>query len=235
MALKNKKLALVTGANKGIGFEITRQLAFKGFSVIMCGRNKARLEQSAGMLRGEGHDVIPTELDVTSEASIAKLAAEMAQKNMRLDVLINNAAVLLDGAVDILKITESEILTTLRTNTIGPLVMTQRMAPFLKDGSRVVMLSSGAGAVCDKFSSWAPIYSMSKTALNAITRQLAAAFEDRNIAVNAVDPGWVKTSMGGSEAHRNVNEGAETPVWLATEAAQSETGKFWRDNKIVNW
>ncbi len=232
---KTEKIALVTGANRGIGFEISRQLCFKGFKVYMASRNKSRIEQSSGLLRGEGHHVEAVVLDVTDQASINSFQAMLMERKEKLQVLINNAAILKDDSTSLLELPQGDVLATFTTNTLAPLIVTRTLMPLLASGSRVIMLSSGAGAVCGEIGSWAPIYSMSKTALNAITRQLAPLLKKENIAVNAVCPGWVKTEMGGQEAPRSVGEGAQTPVWLATEADQSETGKFWRDKKEISW
>lgn len=230
-----KKWALVTGANKGIGFEVTRQMAFKGYSIVMTGRNKGRLDQAAGLLRCEGHDILTVVLDVTDDQSIASVIAELKKQNIVLNALINNAAILVDRDVPIKKLTKAMVNDTLQTNTVAPLFLTLAMEPLLADGARVVMVSSGAGSMSNAPYTWAPIYSTSKTALNALTRQLAPFLAERNIAVNAVSPGWVRTDMGGSNAERHVKEGAETPVWLATEVPTSKTGMFWRDKKEIAW
>ncbi len=231
-----KKIAIVTGANKGIGFEISRQLCFKGFKVYMGSRNLSRLLQSSGLLRGEGHDVEVVELDVTDQKSLDALLTKLTEKNEKIDVLVNNAAILLDDQKSILDLSKDEILLTLHTNTVGPLMLTKTLLPVMNTGSRVVMLSSIVGSFCKKeLGSWAPIYSLSKTALNAVTRQLAPVLSEKGISVNSVCPGWTKTAMGGSNAPRSVDQGAQTPVWVATELDISETGKFWRDKKEIDW
>ncbi len=230
-----KKWALVTGANKGIGFETVRQLAFKGYSVVMTGRQKGKLNQAAGLLRGEGHDIITMVLDVKDEKSIAEAAVELKKLKITLHALINNAAILVDRDVPIQKVTRAMVKDSFETNTFAPLFVTLAFEPLLADGARVVMVSSGAGALSKPPYTWAPIYATTKTALNAITRQLAPFLALRKIAVNTVSPGWVKTDMGGSEAEREVKEGAETPVWLATEVALNKTGLFWRDKAEIAW
>lgn len=230
-----QNIALVTGANKGIGFEITRQLCFKGYTVWMAGRNASRLAQSAGMLRGEGHNVVPVELDVTDSAQLEGLIKRIEKEQVKFNALINNAAVLFDGELDLLEVDAKMMLETFQTNSIAPIQVTRALLPYMLDGSRIVMMSSGSGVFCGEISSWAPVYSMSKTVINAITRQLAPLLKPRKIAVNAVCPGWVKTEMGGPNANRHVAHGAETPVWLATEVGLTETGKFWRDKKEIGW
>jgi len=229
----NKKTALVTGANRGIGFEIARRLCFAGFKVFVCGRSEEKIKQAIGMLKGEGHHVESKVLDVTDAESISSLAEELERDAVNLDALVNNAAVLLDRDMGIMEIDDKTIMNTLKTNTLAPLMVTKGLMGALKSGSRVVMMSSGAGAFCEGISDWAPVYSLSKTGLNAITRQMAKALAPREILVNAVCPGWVQTSMGGEGAPRKVEQGAETPVWLATEV--NVTGKFWRDKNEIPW
>jgi NAD(P)-dependent dehydrogenase (short-subunit alcohol dehydrogenase family) len=185
------------------------------------------------MLRAENDNVTAKVLDVTNKDSIAALVKEFREEDIKLDVLVNNAAVLLDGDVDLMDISPEDFLTTLNTNTVAPFLVTRSFMSFLKQGSRVVMMSSGAGAYCDSVSDWAPIYSLSKTGLNAVTRQLAKVLEPKGILINAACPGWVKTDMGGEGATRSIKEGAETPVWLATEV--NESGKFWRDKQVIDW
>jgi NAD(P)-dependent dehydrogenase (short-subunit alcohol dehydrogenase family) len=123
----------------------------------------------------------------------------------------------------------------LRTNTLGTLLVSQAFVRFLKisDSPRIVNVSSGGGQLADGADGWAPAYCISKTAVNGVTSQLAAALP--GFAVNSVCPGWVRTDMGGANAPRSVAEGASGIVWLAAEAPQKETGKFWRDRKVIPW
>lgn len=228
-----RKTALVTGANRGIGFQITRELSELGYKVIATGRSADKLKQTIGMLRAENEHVTAKVLDVTDQKSIAKLAAELESEGIKLDALVNNAAVLLDDQKGLFDITPEEFSRTMNTNTVAPFFVTKALLPFLSKGSRVVMMSSTVSQFCGSISEWAPIYSLSKTGLNAVTRQLAKALEPKGILVNAVSPGWVKTDMGGDKAKRTVRQGAETPVWLATEAIES--GKFWRDKVEISW
>lgn len=236
MAEGIKKIAIVTGANKGIGFEISRQLCFKDFKVYMASRNASRILQSSGLLRGEGHDVETVELDVTDQLSIDALLAKLREKGEKIDVLVNNAAVLFDDQKSILDLSKEDILLTIETNTVAPLMLTKALLPVMNKGCRVVMLSSVVGSFCkEELGNWAPIYSLSKTALNVVTRQLAPILSEKGISVNSVCPGWTRTAMGGSNAPRSVDQGAHTPVWVATELDISETGKFWRDKKEIDW
>lgn len=227
------KTALVTGANRGIGFEIARRLCFAGFRVIACGRDREKIEQAVGMLKGEGHTVVPRVLDVADEESIASLARDLESEDIVLDALVNNAAILLDRELDILECTRETFMKSLETNSIAPFLVTKSLLDRLRAGSRVVMMSSDRGKYCDDFSEWVPAYSLSKIALNVITRQLARVLEPKGILINAVCPGWVQTAMGGDGAQRSVEKGAETPVWLATEV--EESGKFWRDKQEFGW
>jgi NAD(P)-dependent dehydrogenase (short-subunit alcohol dehydrogenase family) len=241
-----QRIALVTGANKGIGFEVVRQLARKGFDVFLGARNPEAGEAAVRKLKREaekeGSDenagrgaVTFLKIDVTKPNSIRRAAEEFSRKSDRLDTLVNNAGVLLDDDKDILTTTPEIFETTLRTNTLGALLASQAFVPFLKksDAPRIVNVSSGGGQLTDGAEGWAPAYCISKTALNGVTVQLAAAIP--KFAINSVCPGWVRTDMGGANATRSVAEGASGVVWLASEAPQSVTAKFLRDRKVIPW
>ena len=237
---KGKRIALVTGANKGIGFEVARQLARKGFRVFLGARNEKSGEVAAEKLRTEGvkegyGEITFLKIDVSKPDSIRRAAEEFSRSTDRLDVLVNNAGILLDDDKDVLMVAPEIFETTLRTNTVGPLLVSQAFVPFLKksDAPRIVNVSSGGGQLADGADGWAPAYCISKTALNGVTAQLAAALP--KFAVNSVCPGWVRTDMGGANATRSVGEGATGIVWLAVDAPQNETGKFWRDRKVIPW
>ena len=233
--MNTPKTFLVTGANKGIGLEIARQLAETGAHVFLGARDAARGQAAADKLGG-GVEFL--KLDVSDAASIDQAAETLASKTEVLDGLINNAGVLDDDrGASILDTDPDLIRRTLETNTFGPLHLTQKLAPLLAkaaDGGRVVNLSSGLGQLSDMEDTY-PAYSISKTALNAVTRQLAAGLKTQGIAVNSVCPGWVKTDMGGEGASRTVEQGADTPVWLVTEAPAKLTGEFLRDRKSIPW
>lgn len=235
MTQPKPKIAFVTGANRGLGFEISRQLGFKGYKVYMGSRHHGRITQSSGLLRGEGHQVEHVILDVTDRDSIAAFAKKLEKKGEKLDALINNAAVLLDEKTSILETEYKDILLTLETNTLAPLVVTRMLLPQINDGSRIVMMSSDVAQLGNELTDYAPIYTLSKIGLNVVTQQLAMELANRNIAVNAVTPGSVRTDMGGTDAPRSVNEGAKTPVWLASEIEVSKTGKFWFDKTEIDW
>jgi NAD(P)-dependent dehydrogenase (short-subunit alcohol dehydrogenase family) len=239
------RTVLITGANKGIGFEVARQLASRGFLVVVGARRpEAGQKAVTELMRGGGFDRLTTggraqllEIDVASAASIAGAAKQLATLVEHLDVLVNNAGILEDGKATALDVEAEVVRRTFETNTLGPLLVTQAMLPLLlraSDGARVINVSSGAGAL-GEMTSWAPAYSISKTALNAVTRQFAAVLRLRRIAVNSVCPGWVRTDMGGASAPRSVSQGADTIVWLATEAPLELTGGFFRDREAIGW
>jgi NAD(P)-dependent dehydrogenase (short-subunit alcohol dehydrogenase family) len=243
--MQTQRIALVTGANKGIGFEVARQLARKGFHVFLGARNpdagkaavqklkrEAEKEDPENTVRGE---ITFLKIDVSKPDSIRRAAEEFSRKSDRLDTLVNNAGILLDDDKDILTITPEIFETTLHTNTLGALLVSQAFVPFLKKSNvpRIVNVSSGGGQLTDGAEGWAPAYCISKTALNGVTVQLAAALP--KFAVNSVCPGWVRTDMGGSNATRSVAEGASGVVWLAADAPQNQTAKFWRDRKVIPW
>jgi len=232
--MRNQKLALVTGGNKGIGFEVARQLARQGFRVFLAARNEKAGRAAVEKLREDGN-VIFLKIDISDANSIRAAAEEFSRQGDRLDVLVNNAGILLDKDKSALTLTPEIFETTLRTNTLGPWLVSQAFAPLLKksEAPRIVNVSSGGGQLEDGADGWAPVYCVSKTALNGVTAQLAAALP--KCAVNSVCPGWVRTDMGGAGAARSVGEGAATIVWLATEAPHDLTGKFVKDRKVIPW
>jgi NAD(P)-dependent dehydrogenase (short-subunit alcohol dehydrogenase family) len=226
-------IALVTGANKGIGLEVVRQLATRGWRVFLTGRSLTSVRKAASPL---GPSVIPVPLDVTSKVSIDAAFSVVSQTVDHLDVLINNAGILDHDEGAIFDLHAQRLRRMLETNTIGPLLVTQTFLPLVRksQSGRIINVSSGSGQLSE-MGTWAPAYSISKTALNGVTGQFAAALSESNIAVNSVCPGWVKTDMGGRDAPRSVEQGADTIVWLATEAPQTLTGRFIRDRKPIPW
>jgi NAD(P)-dependent dehydrogenase (short-subunit alcohol dehydrogenase family) len=225
-------IALVTGAYKGIGLEVVRQLAARGTRVFLTARQREAGEKAAAAIEGDVH-FLP--LDVSDPASIEGAARALARQTDHLDALINNAAILLDDGGSVLDLEGETALATFATNTVGPLLVTQAFQPLLAKSKapRVINVSSGAGQLADGLQDWAPAYSMSKTALNSLTQHLAAALP--KFAVNSVSPGWVRTDMGGSAAPLSVKEGADTIVWLALDAPQELTGKFLRERREIDW
>lgn len=229
------KTILITGSNKGIGFETARQLGKLGHHIILSARNETRLKKAVQKLKDESTEVQGLLMDISDEKSISRATDEFAERNLKLDVLINNAAIMYQDDESILKENEEVLLKTITTNCFGALRVCKAFLPFMKSPSRIINISSGGGSMTDPVGGWSPAYCVSKTLLNSITRQLAFELQAKNISVNAVCPGWVRTDMGGTAAPRAVEQGAETPVWLATESSQELTGKFFRDKKQIPW
>jgi NAD(P)-dependent dehydrogenase (short-subunit alcohol dehydrogenase family) len=229
------KTALITGANKGIGHEVARQLAAKGFHVFVGARNAKAGRKAAEEIAKRGGKTTFLEIDVTESDSVTNAAREFSNFEDHLDVLVNNAGVIVDGDNAVLEISDDLFRKTLETNTLGPLRVTRSFVPLLRKSKapRVINVSSGGGQLTGGADGWAPAYCISKTALNGVTVQLAAALPD--FAVNSVCPGWVRTEMGGENASRSVEEGADTIVWLASEAPQDLSCKFLRDRKEISW
>ncbi|MBI3526412.1 MAG: SDR family oxidoreductase [Betaproteobacteria bacterium] len=237
MAKADKRLALVTGANKGIGFEVSRQLAGKGLRVILTSRDAKKGLQAQKALAKEGLEVLCHELDVTRRRSVAALARYLAKEHGRVDVLVNNAGILIDrSATSVLDEKEDVFHTTLETNFFGALRMCQAVVPLMQKHryGRVVNLSSGLGQL-DDMGDGNAAYRTSKTVLNALTRMVATATAGDNVLVNSMCPGWVRTDMGGPAASRSVEKGAETAVWLAMLPDSGPTGGFFRDKKPIPW
>jgi NAD(P)-dependent dehydrogenase (short-subunit alcohol dehydrogenase family) len=229
------KTALVTGANRGIGREVARQLAKKGFRVFVGARDRDAGRKAAEAIAQQGGEAIFLEIDVNDNKSVTGAAREFSKVVDHLDVLVNNAGIMMDGDDAILRISDDLVRKTLETNTLGALRLTRAFVPLLAKSKapRVINVSSGGGQLTGGADGWSPAYCISKTALNGVTSQLAAALP--KFAVNSVCPGWVRTDMGGENATRSVEEGADTIVWLATDAPQQLTGKFLRDRKEISW
>lgn len=229
------RTALVTGATRGIGREVARQLAAKGWRVFIGARDLAKAETAAREI-GPGAEALW--LDVSSRESIHAAAENLATRTERLDALINNAAVLLDDArPDVIALEIETLAATLETNVYGPLRVVQAFLPLLEKSRhrRIVNVSSGGGQLSDGMGTWAPAYCISKTALNAVTVQLHAALQARGFCVNSVSPGWVRTEMGGPNAPLSVDEGADSIVWLAADAPADLSGKFVRERQVIAW
>lgn len=222
-------IALVTGANRGIGFEIARQLKAKGFTVLLGARDAEEGQAAADRL-----DATWVPLDVAEAESVSEAAEWVRSEHGRLDVLVNNAGLLLDEGASVLDFDEAALLATLQVNLFGAWRVSAAFAPLLTKGGRVINVSSGAGQL-SRMGAWAPAYSVSKAALNAHTLQLSQALAGRGVAVNAMCPGWVRTRMGGEGAPRPVEQGADTALWLATEAPLDLSGKFFRNREEIPW
>lgn len=228
------KTVLITGANRGIGFETARQLATRGFHVVIGARSEQAGHTAQRELEKAGK-VSLLVLDVSDSKSISSAASKFAPIG-QLDALINNAGIYPDEGVSILTISREQMASTFQTNTFGAVEVTQAFLTYLKKSpaGRVVNLSSGYGQL-DGLSANVPSYCLSKLALNGVTIMLAEALKPHRIAVNSMCPGWVRTDMGGPSASRSVEQGADTAVWLVTEADPNLTGKFFRDREEIPW
>ena len=228
--MKSETIALVTGANKGIGFELARQLAEKSIRVFLSARN-----EQAGREAAQKIGAMFLLMDVSEPGSIRTAAGELARQADHLDVLVNNAGIIVEGDEDILRTTAERWHETMRTNALGPLLVSQAFLPLLKNSQhpRIVNVSSAGGQLDGGADGWAPVYCISKTALNAVTVQLAAALP--KFAVNCVCPGWVRTDMGGPNARESVEDAAVDLVWLALDAPQNLSGKFLRHRRELPW
>ena len=246
MSVNNQKIAVVTGANRGIGFEICRQLAQQGFLVILTSRDEAKGLEACKKLEREELAVRFHKLDVDHAASVSELKTFIEKEYGRCDVLVNNAGIFPDVSSqgDFEQKNPPSILTTnletikrgQTTNVFGSLLMCQAFVPLMKKNNygRIVNISSGMGQLSD-MNGFYPSYRISKTALNAVTRILNDELGNLNILVNSMCPGWVKTDMGGAGATREVDEGADTALWLATLPDSGPRGKFFRDRKEIPW
>ncbi|MEQ1695919.1 MAG: SDR family oxidoreductase [Hyphomicrobiaceae bacterium] len=234
------RVALVTGANRGIGLEIARQLARLGVMTVLGSRSLEKGKVAAEPLAGEGLVAPVVALDVTDTASIRAAVAETMGLFGRVDILINNAGVMLEhsGTPDFVasSVGLDVMRATFEVNLFGPLAMSQAVLPVMRDQGygRIVNMSSGMGQLSEMGAEH-PAYRMSKAALNALTRTLAAELGAGAIKVNSMCPGWVKTDMGGQDAPRTVEQGAETAVWLAMLPDDGPTGAFFRDKKPIAW
>lgn len=232
---KTQRTVLITGANRGIGLETARQLGQRGFHVILGARDESKGRKAAESIGGNGKITVLS-MDVSSSESIRSAASRFGEISDSLDVLINNAAVYPDKGLTILTLPRDRLTETFQTNTFGALEVTQAFLPFLRraPAGRVINLSSGYGQL-EGLSADVPSYCLSKLAINGLTIMLADKLKADHIAVNSMCPGWVRTDMGGPNATRSVEQGADTAVWLADEAPHTLTGKFIRDRKEIPW
>ena len=229
------RVALVTGANRGIGFEVCRQLAGRGFVVILTAREAAKAKAAAKKLSKVG-TVEPLLLNVADARTIEKAASDVSSRYDHLDVLINNAGINYDtwetaANADI----NDTVMDTITTNLLGPWRVCQAFLPLLRKSraARIVNVSSESGSLAE-MGAGPPAYQVTKAALNAFTRTLAGELRRARILVNAVCPGWVATDMGVGGG-RPVAEGAAGIVWAATLPDNGPTGGFFRDGKPLPW
>jgi NAD(P)-dependent dehydrogenase (short-subunit alcohol dehydrogenase family) len=234
MAVK-RKIALVTGANRGLGFETCRQLAQLGLTVIMSARDLTKGQIAAKLLLDKGLDVLFYQLDVSDQINISRITHQIEQEFGQLDVLVNNAAILYDTWQNAVNADFEVVNKALITNLFGPWRLSQLCIPIMKRNKygRIVNVSSGAGSL-SYMGSGTPSYSVSKAALNALTRILAAELRGTGILVNAIDPGWVATDLGGNGG-RPVENGAKGIVWAATLPDNGPSGGFFFDGKPAPW
>jgi len=226
--------ALVTGGNKGIGFAICQGLLAAGFEVILAARSLDKAKTAAEQLPSPAAMRVVA-LDVTDDQSIHRAVAQLSQEISHLDVLVNNAGIYPDEGVNILTVSRDLLDLAMNTNAFGPIRVTQAFLPLLEKApaARVINVSSGYGQL-NGLSADVPSYCLSKLALNGTTIMLADALP-KSVAVYGMCPGWVRTDMGGAAATRSPEQGADTAIWLATEASASLSGKYFRDRREISY
>lgn len=238
--MNDKSVAVVTGGNRGMGLATCKNLAERGFQVLMGCRNLESGEQAARDLREKELSVEAVKLDITSLEDINALAIYLTDKHGRVDVLINNAGILIDGqlgeAASICDVSADTLKKSFEVNTVGPVMLINALLPLMRQSgsANIVNISSGMGQLSDMGGQYAG-YRISKTALNAVTAIFAAELEGSGITINAVCPGWVRTDMGGSKAERTLEEGVDTTIWLATSGDNQQSGGFYRDRQLIDW
>ncbi|MES9940621.1 MAG: SDR family oxidoreductase [Candidatus Thiodiazotropha sp. 6PLUC2] len=237
--MSNQSVAIVTGANRGLGLETSRQLAELGWHIVLTARDVESGETAAESLTTEGLDVEFFPLDVTSTASIANLVQHLKENHNEIGILVNNAGIFpdpppSDSQSTILSANLESIMDGFKTNTLGPLRLCQSLIPLMNGQGAVVNVSSGMGQLSE-MNGCCPAYRLSKTAINAVTRILADELKETRIKVNSVCPGWVRTRMGGDEATLSVQEGAKGIVWAATLPEDGPSGGFFRHGERIPW
>jgi NAD(P)-dependent dehydrogenase (short-subunit alcohol dehydrogenase family) len=244
MTTSEKKVALITGASKGIGIEIARQLSQLDITVLVGARDQERGISASEQLLSEGLDTHFILVDVTQATSIESAIGKIRDDFKRLDILVNNAGIQIDTHSGILELDPVIFQNTLETNAFGPLLLAQATVPIMKANGygRIVNMASTLGSLAEIASPdspynavLSPAYRLSKTLLNGITVLLAKELRGSNILVNSVCPGWVRTGMGGEEAPITPAQGADTPVWLATLPDEGTTGGFFRERQPIPW
>ena len=239
--MNSRRIAVVTGANRGLGLETARRLAERGFHVILTSRNPQAGAEALKRLQTQNLPVELRKLDVNSTEDAQALARHIKESHGRVDVLVNNAGILPESSrdtgaksADPLKVSTLTAMEIFNTNTLGAVRLIQALAPLMPEGARIVNVSSGMGALSDSGGGYLG-YRISKAALNMVTRVFAAELAARGILVNSVCPGWVRTDMGGAGASRSIEKGVETIVWLASASEAPESGFFWRDRSRIPW
>ncbi|KGM45690.1 SDR family oxidoreductase [Neobacillus niacini] len=233
---QDKQVALVTGGNRGIGFELVKQLALKGFKVIMASRDPEAGHEAAEKLKESNLDVSFVVLDVDNQESIRQAAHIVNERYGKLDVLINNAGVYLDKNQKLLAMDPYILEKTMATNFFGVYHVIRSFIPIMerKGYGRIINVSSEYGAINELSYAGVGAYKLSKYALNGLTRLVVAEI-NADIKINAVDPGWVSSDMGGPSAPRTPKQAAESILWLATVGPEGPNGEFFRDGKRIEW
>ncbi|MFP5109425.1 SDR family oxidoreductase [Neobacillus sp. C211] len=232
----DKQVALVTGGNRGIGYELVKQLALYGFKVILASRDPEMGHEAAQRLKESNLDVSFVVMDVDNQESIHQAAITVNERYGRLDVLINNAGVYLEENKKLVAMDPSVLERTMTTNFFGAYYCVRSFIPLMeKQGyGRIINVSSEYGAMSEMSYQGVGAYKLSKFALNGLTRLVAAEING-DIKINAVDPGWVSSDMGGPSAPRAPKQAAESILWLATIGPEGPNGGFFRDGKRIDW
>lgn len=229
------KIAVITGANRGLGWGAARKLAKEGYELVLLGRNLAAIEKKAGELEREsGVRAHSIPIDLSQDSSIERAAHMIRERfSTGIDLLINNAGIFPESASE--SYDAAKVKEAMQVNALGPLRFTVLLGPLLmRKRGVVVNVSSGMGGLADMQGEF-PGYRLSKTALNAATRYLSQEWKDAGVRVNSVCPGWVKTDMGGPGAERTIEEGVSSILWAAKVPAEGPTGGFYRDGKSLDW
>ncbi|HWC74544.1 MAG TPA: SDR family NAD(P)-dependent oxidoreductase [Gemmatimonadales bacterium] len=232
------RIAMVSGGNRGIGFEICHGLAKLGLRVAMGSRDVASGQRALETIDAALRDlIVVVQLDVTDANSVQNATARMEEQWGRIDVLVNNAGVYLDESENGETVSMDVVRVTLETNLVGALRLSQAVIPGMRARryGRIVNVSSGYGACSAMDSGGVLAYKLAKLGLNGMTRILAAELKGTGVLVNAMDPGWVRTRMGGRSAHRTPQQGADTALYLATLPSNGPTGGFFHDRRQVSW
>lgn len=236
--MNEKKVALITGANKGIGFETVRQLAKQDIKVLLGARDEQRGKEAEAKLKNEGLDVEFVLLDVNDEKTHEAAAKYIGENFGKLDILVNNAGIVEDYGVSASQSTIEQWRKTFETNVFSLVALTQKLLPLIKksEAGRIVNLSSSMGSLkLNESADSSAAYNASKAAVNMFTVNLANELKNTSIKVNAADPGWVQTDMGGEDANLKVEDGAKTSVALATLPSDGHTGKYVHFGKELPW
>jgi len=233
--MSDQRIALVTGGNRGIGLGIVEGLAKENYLVIMGSRNIDSGNLAVDFLEDLGGNIDMMQLDISDNRNIVRAAKYVSKTYGKLDVLINNAGITGKSEASLKECDIQEIESVMKVNYYGPLKMNKAFMPLLRKGNdaRIINISSGMGALDDLFGEYSA-YRLSKAGLNSQTILLSNDLQGEGIKVAAMCPGWVRTDMGGIDATRSIDQGADTAIWLSS-ATEMESGKFYRDRKVIPW